>query len=1378
MRACHRPVVELLEPKLLFSADLAPLPALADASLAQPALAQQATVQSASATHEIVFIDASVPELETLRQDLARQAASGRDIEVIVIASDEDGLARISQTLADRQDVAAIHLMSHGDDAQVQLGRSVLDAQTLLQRAGEVAQWGSALAPEGDLLIYGCDVARSAEGQALVRNLAALTGADVAASDDSTGQQALGGDWTLEFSTGAIEHGATLSAQAQTGWAHTLALVLLPPSITSNGGGSTATTSVNENTTYVTTVTASSVDSSTESLSYLITGGADAARFSIDASTGELRFRQAPNYEAPTDANGDNAYLVTVGVSNGVYTTTQALTVNVQDVNEAPRIVSNGGDGYAILQVTTGSTAITQVQAVDPEGKQVIYTISSAMDGALMSIHPSTGVLSFNAPVDIANDQSSAGNNVYRVFAYAKDPGGNYSLQWLFIQIVDPAPVNQTPVIDSDGAADTASLSVIEGQTAVTTVHASDAESAPLTYSLIGGDDQALFDIDASTGAVTFKVAPDATAPADADQDNVYEVIVGASDGNTSDSQALIIQVLAKNRPPVNTLPSQFTAQEDTALSLSGLSVHDIDAGSGQITVSLQVQHGTLTVRDDVGGGLSSSQIQYGGAGRQVLLSGTQAQINATLAATNGLSYLADADFNGADTLTMVSDDQGHSGLDASGTQASGALTDTDQAILNVTAVDDAPSITLNTLDIAQGGTATPIVQISDVDSADSALALRAQDISGGHFLNTDTQTIVTQFTLDDLRAGRIVFVQDGTAQAPAYTLVAQDGAADSASSAAVVTFDASPVITSDGGGASATLNVPELSTQVTTVQAQDADSGALSYAIVGGADQALFTIDSATGVLRFGATPDITTAPFDAHGLDYTVIVAASDGRSEVRQTLNIHLDTLNRPPVNTVPAGITAQEDTPQAITGLAVSDPDAGAAAITVSLQVQHGTLTLRDDVAGGLNASQIQYGGGQRQVLLTGTLAQINATLSASQGVLYLADADYNGADTLGMVSNDLGHSGLGSGGQPTGAPLSDTDQAGITVAAVNDAPVITLNQLRIEQGGRAAPLVQVSDIDSPASSITLTAQNLRGGRFIDTTSGATVTQFALDDIQAGHIVFVQDGSAQAPAYTLRVSDGQASTDGNATVDFTPTPPPSPADPLAGAATSPSASDTTAASSSTSTSTGGDTAAQAQPAAAPLSAATPASQALPPPLPADVLAPALPAPEVRADAPSGVRVVIDAPERPNVGVQVAPAAEMEGFQYSWSASLSAPGAVEDLRRNLDALQEQLLGNGIERRHVVASSIALSTGMSVGYVIWLIRGGALVGSMLSAMPAWQMIDPLPVLHRGGGRGQAIELGEGDASVEHLFDGDTPAPPPPPPPPPAPGPHGEPAA
>lgn len=161
---------------------------------------------------------------------------------------------------------------------------------------------------------------------------------------------------------------------------------------------------------------------------------------------------------------------------------------------------------------------------------------------------------------------------------------------------------------------------------------------------------------------------------------------------------------------------------------------------------------------------------------------------------------------------------------------------------------------------------------------------------------------------------------------------------------------------------------------------------------------------------------------------------------------------------------------------------------------------------------------------------------------------------------------------------------------------------------------------------------------------------------------------------------------------------------------------------------------------------------------------------PAIDIQVEAPL-IKVSIDAPERPNQAPQGPTATEAEGFQYSWTASLGTQGATEDLRRNLDALHEQLQGTGIERRHVVASSIALSTGMSVGYVIWLIRGGALVGSMLSAMPAWQMIDPLPVLHRGGGRGQSIELGDGDASIEQLFDGDAPPPPPlPPPPPPAP--------
>ncbi|WP_197033386.1 phage tail protein [Bradyrhizobium sp. URHD0069] len=104
------------------------------------------------------------------------------------------------------------------------------------------------------------------------------------------------------------------------------------PVITSNGGGSTASITINENTTAVTTVTAT--DANGDPLTYSISGGADAALFGIGASTGVLAFLVAPDYETPTDADSDNAYVVIVQVSDGSMTDTQTITVTVADVSE------------------------------------------------------------------------------------------------------------------------------------------------------------------------------------------------------------------------------------------------------------------------------------------------------------------------------------------------------------------------------------------------------------------------------------------------------------------------------------------------------------------------------------------------------------------------------------------------------------------------------------------------------------------------------------------------------------------------------------------------------------------------------------------------------------------------------------------------------------------------------------------------------------------------------------------------------------------------------------------------------------------------------------------------------------------------------------
>jgi hypothetical protein len=64
------------------------------------------------------------------------------------------------------------------------------------------------------------------------------------------------------------------------------------------------------------------------------------------------------------------------------------------------------------------------------------------------------------------------------------------------------------------------------------------------------------------------------------------------------------------------------------------------------------------------------------------------------------------------------------------------------------------------------------------------------------------------------------------------------------------------------------------------------------------------------------------------------------------------------------------------------------------------------------------------------------------------------------------------------------------------------------------------------------------------------------------------------------------------------------------------------------------------------------------------------------------------------------------------------------------SLDVLREQIQENTYFEKTVVGSSITVTTGLSIGYVIWLVRGGVLLSSVLSSLPAWRMIDPLPVI------------------------------------------------
>jgi hypothetical protein len=130
-------------------------------------------------------------------------------------------------------------------------------------------------------------------------------------------------------------------------------------------------------------------------------GGADAAKFAINASTGALSFATAPDYEVPTDAGGNNVYDVTVQASDGTLSSTKAIAVTVTAVNEsAPVITSNGGGASASVSIAENTLTVTSVTATDADlpASSFIYDISGGVDAAKFTIDANSGVLQFACP--------------------------------------------------------------------------------------------------------------------------------------------------------------------------------------------------------------------------------------------------------------------------------------------------------------------------------------------------------------------------------------------------------------------------------------------------------------------------------------------------------------------------------------------------------------------------------------------------------------------------------------------------------------------------------------------------------------------------------------------------------------------------------------------------------------------------------------------------------------------------------------------------------------------------------------------------------------------------------------------------------------------
>ena len=153
---------------------------------------------------DILFVDSALPDSSRLFAALSASTAAGHTNEVIALDPDRDAISQITAALAGRSDLASIQIVSHGFAGGLVLGNETIDAAALESRAGKIMAWSGSLSADADILLYGCDVAAGPAGAAFIDILAGLTGADVAASVDVTGNAAVGGNWVLEAATGPI----------------------------------------------------------------------------------------------------------------------------------------------------------------------------------------------------------------------------------------------------------------------------------------------------------------------------------------------------------------------------------------------------------------------------------------------------------------------------------------------------------------------------------------------------------------------------------------------------------------------------------------------------------------------------------------------------------------------------------------------------------------------------------------------------------------------------------------------------------------------------------------------------------------------------------------------------------------------------------------------------------------------------------------------------------------------------------------------------------------------------------------------------------------------------------------------------------------------
>ena len=686
---------------------------------------------------------------------------------------------------------------------------------------------------------------------------------------------------------------------------------------------SPATFDAAENQTAVGTVTATDSDSGDSVTGYTIEGGADQSTFSIVSATGVLTFTAAPNFEAPTDGDRGNDYVVVVRATSGtgarVKTADQPITVTVTDVaGEAPGVP----DAPTVSSASVTSVTVTWTAPSNPGPAITSYDLQYRIGKSGDFTTGPEDVSGLSEPITgLAEDTE------YEVQVRATNDDGDsgWSEAGSGSTDANAAPVFTTP----------ATFTAAENQTTVGTVTATDSDDSVTGYTIEGGADQSTFSIVSATGVLTFTAAPNFEAPTDGDRGNDYVVVVRATSGTGEREKTADQPITVTVTDVAGEAPGEPDAPTVSSASVTSVTVTwTAPSNPGPAITSYDLQYrigksGDFTTGPEDVSGLSepitglAEDTEYevqvratnddGDSGWSEAGSGST-DANAAPVFTTPATFTAAENQTTVGTVTATDSDDSvtdymiEGGADASKfsiVSATGVLTFTaapnfeaptdgdrgNDYVVVVRATSgtgerkktaDQP-ITVTVTDVdgeAPGVPATPTVTSASVTSvtvtwaapSNEGPAITSYDLqyrvgNSGDFTTWTEDVTGTSATITGLAEDTEYEVQVRATNAEGDSDWSEAGSGSTDANAA-------PVFTT-----SAAFDAAENQTTVGTVTATDSDDSVTDYTIAGGADASTFSIVAATGVLTFTAAPNFE-APADAdRGNDYVVVVRATSG-------------------------------------------------------------------------------------------------------------------------------------------------------------------------------------------------------------------------------------------------------------------------------------------------------------------------------------------------------------------------------------------------------------------------------------------------------------------------------------------------------------------